>query len=292
MTRFRCVLSALSVVATLAVVPSGPVGAATSDIIEVFPGPNAINNALDVAQPGDILNIHAGMYSERVNVDVQGVTLRSAGDGSVTVDGMCTAGTTVDVLAEQVTIRGLRVIGAGLGATPIAIDFSHVREGTVMSSTVRDTCGNAWYGINVYQGGSIRIIDNVASGFEDAGIYVGDINSTPFGPLIVRGNRSFGNNKGVIVQDSFGATIRVTGNQVFDNVETGIWVNLADGIQVVGNILTDNGETGIEVDGFSDGNLIRRNRALGQTFDLYDGGGVGNCWTENVYETSFGDISC
>jgi parallel beta-helix repeat protein len=292
MTRFRCVLSALGLVATLAIGASGPVGAASSDLIEVFPGPNAINNAMDLAQPGDVLNIHAGMYPERVNVDVRGITLQSAGDGSVTIDGMCTAGTTVDVLAEQVTIRGLRVIGAGLGTTPIAIDFSRVASGTVASSTVRDTCGNAWYGINVYQGGSIRIVNNVASGFEDAGIYAGDITSTPFGPLSVRGNRSFGNNKGIIVQDSSGATIRVTGNQVFDNAETGIWVNLADGIEVVGNILKDNGETGIEVDGFSDGNLIRRNRALGHTFDLYDGGGVGNCWVENVYVTSFGDISC
>jgi hypothetical protein len=292
MTRFRCFLTVLALGAALAVVPSGSAGAGPSDVIEVFPGPNAINNALNVAQAGDTLNIHAGTYSERVNVDVQGVTLRSAGDGEVTVDGSCSAATTVDVLAERVTIRGLRVIGAGLGAVPIAIDFSGRDSGRVISSVVEDTCGDAWYGINVYQGGSIKIVGNVASGFDDAGIYVGDISSTPFGPLVIRGNESFGNNKGVIVQDSGGADIQVSENSIHDNLVTGIWVNLADGIEVFKNTLNANGNTGIEVDEFSDGNMIRRNRALGHTFDLFDGGGTGNCWTENVYVTSFGDISC
>jgi parallel beta-helix repeat protein len=291
MRKVRNIAAAVTLALCLALVP-GVGQAASSDVIEVFPGPNAINNALDVAQPGDILNIHAGTYSERVNVDVANVTLRSAGDGQVTVDGMCTASTTVDVLAERVTLQGLRVIGAGLGGAPIAVDFSGRDTGRVISSVVEDTCGDAWYGINVYQGGSIKIIGNSTSGFDDAGIYVGDITSTPFGPLVIRGNETFGNNKGVIVQDSSGAEIQVISNSVHDNLATGIWVNLADGIRVVRNTLDDNGTTGIEVDEFSDGNVIRRNRALGHTFDLYDGGGNGNCWTENVYETSFGDISC
>lgn len=292
MSKVRHFTAAVTISLSLAVVPVGSAQAASSDVIEVFPGPNAINDALDVARPGDVLNIHAGTYSERVNVDVRGVTLRSAGDGQVTVDGMCTASTTVDVLAERVTIQGLRVIGAGLSGAPVAIDFSGRDTGRVVSSTVEDTCGDAWYGINVYGGGSIKVIGNITSGFDDAGIYVGNITSTPFGPLVIRGNETFGNNKGVIVQDSASAVIQVVANSVHDNQVTGIWVNLADGIQVFRNTLSDNGNTGIEVDEFSDDNVIRRNRALGHTFDLYDGGGSRNCWTENVYETSFGDISC
>jgi hypothetical protein len=291
MRKARPFTATVTLALCLALVP-GVGQAASSDIIEVFPGPNAISNALDVAQPGDILNIHAGTYSERVSVDVAEVTLRAAGDGQVTVDGMCAATTTLDVLAERVTIQGIRVIGAGLGGAPIAIDFSGRDTGRVVSSTVEDTCGGAWYGINVYRGGSIRIIGNIATGFEDAGIYVGDITSTPSGALMIRGNESFGNNKGVIVQDSGGANIQVVANSVHDNRVTGIWVNLADGIRVFRNVLNDNGNTGIEVDELSDGNVIRRNRVLGHNFDLYDGGGTGNCWTENVYETSFGDISC
>lgn len=292
MTMIGRSIAAVTLAMCLALVPAGTGNAASSDVIEVFPGPDAIRQALAIAQPGDVLNIHTGTYEEQVTVDVEGVTLRSAGDGQVTIDGSCTVSTTLDVRAERVTIRGLRVIGAGQGFTPIAIDFSFVDRGRVLSSTVEDTCGNAWYGINVYFGGSIRILGNRASGFDDAGIYVGEINSTPFGSLLIQGNDSFGNNKGVIVQNSSGVDIQVVDNAIHDNDETGIWVNVADGIRVYRNNVMNNAATGIEVDASSDGNQIRRNRVLGHAFDLYNGGGTGNCWLGNVYETSFGDISC
>jgi len=293
MRSTRSLVAAVGILMVVALAPSGAAVAATNDVIEVFPGPNAINNALDLAAPGDVLNIHAGTYPEQVSVRVDNVTLRSAGDGTVTVDGGCSVATTLDVRAERVTVRGLRVIGAGVGFSPIAIDFSGIRQGRVMSSVVEDTCGDAWYGINVYQGGSIRILNNTASGFDDAGIYVGDITSTPFGAMLIRGNESFGNVKGVIVQEiSAATTVQVLANDVHDNDNTGIWLNLADGVGVGRNELADNGERGIDLDLFSDGNLIRDNVASGHTFDLYDGGGSGNCWTGNVYTTSFGDISC
>jgi parallel beta-helix repeat protein len=287
--------AAFSMAAALALGPAGSAAAApasASDIIEVFPGPHAIAEALAVAGPGDVLNIHAGNYPEQVSVLVQEVTLQSAGDGVVTIDGTCRATTTLDVRAERVTIRGLRVIGAGGGSFPIAIDFSEVDAGRVLSSTVEDTCSDAWYGINVYAGGSIRILNNLASGFEDAGIYVGDITSTPFGPMVIRGNESFGNKRGVIVQDSFGAEIQVIANDIHDNRTTGIWVNVTDGVRVDRNLVVDNVDSGIEVDSNSDNNLIRGNRADGHTYDLYNGGGTGNCWIGNQYTTSFGEITC
>jgi parallel beta-helix repeat protein len=267
-------------------------GAASSEVIEVFPGPNAIAEALAIAEPGDILNIHAGTYSESVAVDVRNVTLRSAGDGLVTVDGTCTAAVTVDVSAEGVTIRGLRVVGAGKISAPKAIDLSRVDTGRVVASTVEDTCGYAWYGINVNAGGSIRILNNRTSGFDHAGIYVGEVTSTPFGPLVVRGNETFGNDRGVIVRASSGAAIQVIGNSVHDNLTTGIWLELADGILVERNVVLDNRATGIQLDESSDDNLIRGNMADGHIYDLYDGGGAGNCWLSNRYTTSFGDIQC
>ena len=50
--------------------------------------------------------------------------------------------------------------------------------------------------------------------------------------------------------------------------------------------------TGIQLDSLSDNNLIAGNTALGNHFDLASEGGTGNCWTDNTYETSAGDISC
>jgi parallel beta-helix repeat protein len=291
MPRMRVPFAVLSTITILALGMT-IAGAAPADVIEVFPGPGAIADALAIAQPGDVLNIHAGTYPEKVTVDVDSVTLRAAGDGLVTIDGECAVAITLDVVAEGVTIRGLRVVGAGVGGAPKAIDLSMVELGRVVDSTAEDTCGYGWYGINVTSGGTIRIQNNRTSGFDHAGIYVGEITSTPFGPLVVRGNQTFGNDRGVIVRASFGGAIQVAGNRVHDNLSSGIWVEAGDGIIVDGNVVRDNVSTGIQLDEFSDGNLIRGNRVTGHTFDLYNGGGSGNCWIGNEYTTSFGDISC
>jgi parallel beta-helix repeat protein len=157
---------------------------------------------------------------------------------------------------------------------------------------VEDTCGGAEYGVNVYQAGSIQIIGVTATGFGDAGIYIGAITSTPRGPLLVKDNESFGNVRGIIVENSHGGQIDVRGNSVHDNTTTGIWVTNSDGVRVLRNTALDNGLSGIELDSLSDDNLIRRNTASGQTYDLANDGGTNNCFVDNNYTTSFGDITC
>ena len=72
--------------------------------IEVYPGPNAINDALAIANDGDTLNIHQGTYPEQVRVSTPNLTLQAAGDGVVSVDGGCAANTTLAIRAEGVTI--------------------------------------------------------------------------------------------------------------------------------------------------------------------------------------------
>src|SRR2546428_136080 len=125
---------------------SGPAG---RTVIEVYPGPDALKNALASANSGDVINIHAGVYPEHVTINTSNLTLRSAGDGEVTVDGACSTPTTVDVRADGTTIRGLRVVGAGQNSA-IEINLRHVATGRVLGSTVEDTCGNAEYGVNVF----------------------------------------------------------------------------------------------------------------------------------------------
>jgi parallel beta-helix repeat protein len=290
--RRSMVLPALLVFSALGAPAAGAGASGARDVIEVFPGPNAINRALRAAQPGDVLNIHAGTYAEQVTVTTSSVVLQAAGDGKVVIDGECEVSVTLDVAAEGVTLRGLTVRGAGIGLTPISIDFSHVDSGRVEDSTAIDTCGDAWYGVNVYNGGSIQIIRNRTLGFDDAGIYVGGITSTPLGPLLVSQNHSYVNEQGVIVQNSGGGDIVVAGNRIFDNGTTGIWLNGADGVRIERNDVISNSISGIELDESSDDNLINGNTALEHPFDLVDQGGSNNCWMRNRYVTSQGDISC
>jgi len=261
-------------------------------VIEVYPGPNALKNALTSANSGDVLHIHAGVYPEHVTINTSNLTLRSAGDGEVTVDGTCSTPTTMDVRADGTTIRGLRVIGASQNS-PIEINFSRVATGRVLNSMVEDTCGNAEYGVNVLLSHTIQVIGNTATGFGDAGIYIGAITSTQRGPLVIQGNESYGNHRGIIVENSSGGKIRVIGNDVHDNQTTGIWITNSDRVRVESNLVQDNSYSGIELDSLSDRNVIKGNTASGHTYDLAnDAGNTGNCWVANDYTTSLGNINC
>jgi len=200
--------------------------------------------------------------------------IQAAGDGVAIVDGGCAANTTLAIRAEGVTIEGLHVTGAANGFEPHEIDFSYVTTGSVIDTVEIDTC-NAQYGINLFEAGSINVIGNFTSGFSDSGIYVGFITSTPHGPLVVRGNTSDGNERGIIVEDISGGTVRVLANHASNNQTSGIYLTGSTGVVVGNNRVLDNGTSGIELDPFSDHNLVRSNRAKGHQYDLANDGGSG-----------------
>jgi parallel beta-helix repeat protein len=268
--------------------PAAAATAHSSTVIDVFPGPNAIANALQQANPGDTLNIHAGTYPEHFSITKTNLTLRAAGDGAVVVDGGCTNKWTVQVLADGTTVRHLQLSGGSFGE----ITFTSVTRGRILDSTATDTCADAEYGINVYLSGTIIMKSNVTSGFGDAGIYIGAITSTPYGPMVVQRNETFDNTRGIIIEDSAGGIIQALRNDVHDNTTTGIWLHNSDGVTVRANTVTDAAYAGIEVDPTSDNNLITLNTVSGHTYDLANEGGVGNCFMSNVYATSLGDITC
>jgi parallel beta-helix repeat protein len=265
--------------------------------VEVFPGPNAVQNAVTAASAGDTLLIHAGTYSEHVTVGSAktNLTLRAFGDGPVIVDAGCAAFTTVDVNAGGVTIDGLRI----RGGTYYETDFTLVAGGTVTRSILRDTC-SALYGVNVFgTTGTMTVSGNGATGFADAGIYIGGISATT-ATVNVAGNYALGNNRGIIVEDVVAASVvTVSGNTTSRNrmagesaTNAGIFLHNADGVLVDGNTARRNVDRGIELDLNSSGNVVTNNTAAGQTYDLSNLGS-NNCFSNNTYATSNGALpSC
>jgi hypothetical protein len=91
------------------------------------------------------------------------------------IDCECEAELTVAVRHDDVKLRGLKVVGAGTGAFPIAVDFRGVSGGGVRDVVMKDTCGDAEYGVNLFETGPIDVRDSRAVGFSDAGFYAGAI---------------------------------------------------------------------------------------------------------------------
>lgn len=279
----RRVPVAAAVLGAMAIAPQ----VAAADVVNVQPGPNAIQRAIDNrAQYGDTLRIHDGRYKEDVVVDKR-LTLTSAGDGRPVIDGRCDAQFVVDVRRNGSVVKGLKVMGAADNISAAAVNFQHIEKGTARDLVVRDTCGDgpgagAGYGVNVYSSERIQVEDVNAKGFSDAGVYIGLIESTGNGQLVVRDNETFGNNMGIIIEEvEPAADVRVSDNDTHDNGK-GIFVHVSDDVLFAGNTIADNA-LGIHLDSGSDDNVFTGNALSGNDDDLLDEGS-GNCGSGNSPE--------
>lgn len=276
-----------AVAALLSGVMASPSGASTSTVIDVFPGANAIQNAVDAAQTGDVLSVHTGTYPENVLVTKDAITIQAAGDGPVTVDGGCLE-SSFTVRGDSTVISGLRIVGGDF----YNVDYRFTQGGSVTGNRIKSTCPAAEYGVNVFDTGPLVVEGNSVQGFRDAGIYIGGIIDTGSGTLIARRNDLFRNNRGIFVENSSGVSLVVRNNTSHDNFVGGIFLTNSDGILVQRNTVENNAYAGIELDDLSDNNLVSWNRARGSEFDLANDGGSGNCFANNTYTTSSGKISC
>ena len=163
------------------------------------------------------------------------------------------------------------------GGPGYTVNFIGVPTGTAHDLRVEQSCEAAdspQYGINLFDAGNIQITDNrTYGGFRDAGIYVGSISDTRGKQLLVDGNESDGNNRGIIIEesDSSDQTIVVSNNNVHDNDSTpgitdkptGIYIHDSDGGLYDNNTVNDNGAFGFDIDEPSENNVFIDNTATG-----------------------------
>jgi parallel beta-helix repeat protein len=275
---------------------------ASAATIEVNPGVNAINKALDKAHNGDLLRVHDGTYREAFTVDKR-VTIRGVG-GRPLIDARCKSRATIRVVHGGVRLDHLKVVGAAehpSGLFPSEVDFEFVRSGAIHDVVVHDPCGGvdegAEYGINVFGSGPIAVSDNRATGgFSDAGIYIGGITDTRGGVLRVVNNASYRNHQGIIIENSAGpdSRIRVSRNRVRDNTipgeahpDTGIFINNSDRVRLRENTVRNNGHFGVNLSAGSDNNRLYENNITGNPIDL-NNNGTGNCGASNIIHTEAG----
>jgi len=280
-----------------AVAVFGCVSTAQGATVNVKPGSNALQGAIDGAKKGDTLNLKGGIYREDVRVTKPLKIVGEEGDRP-TITGGCDEAIVIDVQSKGVRLDNLKVKGATeTGGQPgYTVNFIGMPTGTARNLSLQQSCESAdrpQYGINVAGSGNIQVLDNrTYGGFRDAGIYIGSISDTRGKTLLIEGNRSDGNNRGIIIEESDSAdqTIVVRDNVVSNNTATGlfedpagIYINSADNGLYVNNTVNDNGAFGFDINAQSDNNEFQGNTATGNGEINFNDLGSGSCGSGNTF---------
>ena len=176
-------------------------------------------------------------------------------------------------------------------ADAFSVSFVDVKRGSVDDLRLDNTCGQALYGVNVYGQGAIRITDSNATGFLDAGYYVGSIGTTGRGALTIRRNEASGNNRGAIVEDSVrprrrhprpGQRLRRQHDRGGGDPERDLRSQSA-GTLIERNETRRNGVYGIHVDADSHDNVLNDNESSGNGTAQFFDEGTGNCGSGNSF---------
>ena len=261
--------------------------------INVSPGPNAIQTAVDRADPGDKLLVKRGTYREALVVDKRLQIVGNKGKRPV-IDGGCDTDRTIDIVANGVGLRHLTVKGARSGpGDGYTINLIGVASGRLRDLVLRESCDGspAYYGVNVFGTGALEITGLVTSGgFVDAGIYVGGIGDVGADEFRIERSKSAGNNVGILIEDSVPeANIMVHDNLTRKNdlpglsAPAGILVRRSDGGRYSRNQVRRNGDYGIHLDADSQRNRLFSNTAGDNGVQDFFDEGSGNCGSQNSF---------
>ena len=271
------------VTAAMALALAAPLHAKT---IEVAAGEGAqgrLQEALILAQPGDVVQLAAGRFvlTDGLSLDVDGVTLRGAGMDASVLDftGQQGAGEGLLVTSDNVTLRDFAVENSkGDGIKSKGADnVVYYRVRVTWTGGPKETNGS--YGIYPVSSTGVLVDGCKVSGASDAGIYVGQSKA-----ITVRYNYVEQSVAGIEIENSRDAL--VTGNLVTRNTG-GILVFDLPNLPVMGGgntLIEDNLVVGNDTPNFAPkGNIVASvPRGTGVMVMANDGVGIrGNTLADN-----------
>src|SRR5215210_6898352 len=172
----------------------------------VRPG-ESIQKAIKAADPGDTIVVLGGVHHGTVAIKKDGISLRGVdavlkppakSTSSCGASGFC-------VEADNVSISGFTVRNFK--------DFGIVAFGARNAKFVNNRAfNNGEYGITTFSSTGTKIIANLTSGSDDAGIYVGD---SPHANATIAANETYDNFLGILVRNALHG--KIVANRVHNN---------------------------------------------------------------------------
>lgn len=181
---------------------------ASAQVIVVLPG-ESIHAAVKSAQPGDTIQLTAGVYEDVVVVKKNDITIQGVGNGPEGtilrppadlpgrcfrgIGGICILGDFREgTRVEGVTITGIRAEGFIAAGFVALLTRNTTFEGNA-------GIGGDEYGLAAFEAAGVTMRNNLASGNGFAGLYVGDSRNAN---ATIEGNESFDNTFGLFLRDA------------------------------------------------------------------------------------------
>jgi len=201
--------SATLLASVMAFAIAAPLNAKTLDVPAGADAQKRLQEALILAEPGDVVQLGAGRFvlTDGLSLDVKGVTLRGAGMEASVLDftGQQGAGEGLLVTSDEVTLRDFAVEntkGDGIKSKG-ADNIIYYRIRVTWTGGPKET--NGAYGIYPVESTGVLVDGCKVSGASDAGIYVGQSRD-----ITVRYSVAEANVAGIEIENSRNAL--VTGN--------------------------------------------------------------------------------
>ena len=262
----------------------------------------SIQVAIDSAISGDAVYVHAGAYSENVDVNKR-LTLEGEGADVVTVTNCTPDSPVFNVTADYVNISGFTLTGAtGWGACA-GIYLCDVEQCTISNNDVLVNCegiylyhsdnntiigNNASNSIGCGSGILLRssdsncIINNNASNNEYPGIYLDASGSNTITGNTLINNTACNYTYGGLELYFSSSSNTITNNTIIDNVGNGIRIwDSSNSNTITNNIIESNNHYGVYLSSSSN-NLVFHNNLVNNSNNAYDSNPENNDWHHPV----------
>lgn len=130
-----------------------------------------IQDAVDVAEPRDLVLIEPGVYREEVTIGTDRLTIRGTDRDGVIIDGEFGGRPCITALADDVVVENLTVRHGSYGVYWTGVEGYRASHVVAYNNSAPDINGYGIYAFNSRYG---RFEYSYASGSDDAGIYIGE----------------------------------------------------------------------------------------------------------------------